>query len=50
MSDENAPASSSETGRWVVLLALLIVCIAAYFMVAHQVPVVVQSPPAQGEP
>ena len=50
MSDENAPASSGETGRWLVLLILLIASVAAYFSVADQVPVVVQSPAAQPGP
>ena len=50
MSDENAPASGSETGRWLVLLVLLIASVAAYFSVADQVPVVVQSPTPAAEP
>ncbi|MEO8636056.1 MAG: hypothetical protein ABI587_12335 [Gemmatimonadales bacterium] len=50
MSDENAPASNSETGRWLVLLTLLIISIAAYFSVADQVPVVVQSPATSADP
>lgn len=50
MSDENAPAPSSETGRWLVLLTLLIASVAAYFLVADQVPTVVQSPTTTTEP
>jgi hypothetical protein len=50
MSDENAPVSSSETGRWLVLLILLIASLAAYFTVADEVPTVVQSPTAPTEP
>ena len=50
MSDENAPASSSETGRWLVLLTLLIASVAAYFLVADQVPTVIQSPTPPAEP
>jgi hypothetical protein len=50
MRDENAPASSSETGRWLVLLALLIASLAAYFALAGKVPTVVQSPISTTEP
>jgi hypothetical protein len=50
MSDENAPASSGETGRWLVLLTLLIASVAAYFSVADEVPTVVESPTTPTEP
>jgi hypothetical protein len=50
MSDENAPASSGEIGRWLLLLTLLVASVAAYFMVADRVPVVVTSPTTTAEP
>ncbi len=50
MRDENAPASNSETGRWLVLLTLLIASLAAYFSLAGEVPTVVQSPTTTTEP
>jgi hypothetical protein len=41
MTDENARASAGEVWRWLVLTALLLACLAGYFLYAPRVPPVI---------
>jgi hypothetical protein len=38
MAEENVRASRRELGRWIVLAALLVACLVAYFVYAPRVP------------
>lgn len=38
MTEENAPVSGTEVGRWVLLGLFLAACIGAYFVFAPKVP------------
>jgi hypothetical protein len=38
MSDENVRLTGGEILRWIILAALLVACLAAYFVYAPRVP------------
>ncbi|HEY7682791.1 MAG TPA: hypothetical protein VH879_09125 [Gemmatimonadales bacterium] len=50
MSDENPRMSGKEIGRWVILAALIVACLAAYFLYSPRVPTVIRPAPAPALP
>jgi hypothetical protein len=42
MAEETVRATGREFGRWIVLLALLVVCLVAYFVYSPRVPTAVR--------
>jgi len=50
MTEENAHLTAGETVRWLILVALLLGCVAVYFLRSPRVPPVVRAPsPAESQ-
>jgi hypothetical protein len=50
MSEDNAPLSRTDLGRWIVFAALLVVSLLAYFAFSPLVPPAIHPVVARDEP